>query len=154
MPADKVSEAATRYKASAAPGGASSSHGKLSDDQKNQAINEIVKTVRAQADRPNVSESFVAETKEALTQYPEPLLHLLWKKGNAHQVTPTMMIMSPHCLQASKSDTKMAALSRTVRVSSTVMTLSYANMNSLATQMKSKSALDQWVHSDMNWVMP
>jgi hypothetical protein len=95
MPADKVSEAATRYKASAAPGGASSSHGNLSDDQKNQAINEIVKTVRALADRPNVSESFVAETKEALTQYPEPLLHLLWKKGMHVKVTPTMIDNEP-----------------------------------------------------------
>jgi hypothetical protein len=95
MQNDKVSQIAAQYRASGATGTASSGHGKLSADQKTQAINEIVKTVRAQADRPNVSESFVAETKEALTQYPEPLLHLLWKKGMHVKLTPTMIDNEP-----------------------------------------------------------
>ena len=95
MQADKVPQAAAQYRANAAPGETSSSRGNLTGDQKTQAINEIVKTVRAQADRPNVSESFVTDTKEALTQYPEPLLRLLWKKGMHVKLTPTMIDNEP-----------------------------------------------------------
>jgi hypothetical protein len=95
MPDDKVSQIAAQYRASKAPAETSSNHGNLTADQKTQAINEIVKTVRAQADRPNVSETFVSETKEALSQYPEPLLHLLWKKGMHVKLTPTMIDNEP-----------------------------------------------------------
>jgi hypothetical protein len=95
MQNDKVSQIAAQYRASGATGETKSNHSIVSGDAKTQEINEIVKTVRAQADRPNVSDNFVAEAKEALTQYPTPLLHLLAKKGIHIKLTPTMIDNEP-----------------------------------------------------------
>lgn len=93
MDADKIPQVAAAYRASI--GEPKSIATSMKGDIKAQEIDEIVKTVRAQADRPNVSDSFVMETKEALTQYPTPLLHLLIKKGIHVKLTPTMVDNDP-----------------------------------------------------------
>jgi tetratricopeptide (TPR) repeat protein len=95
MQTASIGKAAAINRANAAPGEIKSTHKILSGDAKTQEIEEIVQTVRAQADHPNISESFVSEAKQALTEYPTPLLHLLAKKGIHIKLTPTMIDNDP-----------------------------------------------------------
>jgi tetratricopeptide (TPR) repeat protein len=58
-------------------------------------IETMVKTVRAQAERPNISTGFLSEVKEALNQYPSQLLLFLYSRGCKIYLTPTLIDKDP-----------------------------------------------------------
>lgn len=62
---------------------------------KEEIIDKMTYTVRAQAGRPEVSDLIVAQTKRALSEYPTNLLAFLYKRGCRICLTPTLIDKDP-----------------------------------------------------------
>ncbi len=71
----------------------------LSTHEKQQVISNIIKVVRAQKDRPEVSKTLISDVQAALERYPEPLLLLIYKNGCHVRLTPTMVDNDPELEQ-------------------------------------------------------
>jgi hypothetical protein len=67
----------------------------LSAEKKEVVIDNMVVKVRAQADRPEVSDTAMRSVKLALKYYPTPLLNVLYVRGCKIYVTPTMIDKEP-----------------------------------------------------------
>lgn len=72
-------------------------------ESKKQIIEKMLVIIRPLADRPTVPESMIANVKEALDQYPNNLLSMLYRQGCQIHLTPTTIDEDPSVEHATPS---------------------------------------------------